>query len=305
VEVVAGRPGGTGSADGVGVNARFGWSLRITTDLVDNVWVTDRSTLRKVTPGGVVTTVAGPNQRFTLVDGFGSAAGLLNPGDLTSTPSGEIVFWDTGTLRRASPAGLIVTSVGDRALHQFPTARDGIGRAASIGLGDSVTAGASGALWLLDSVRPGEPTLLRRVSALGEVVTTQSLGAAVNVDLAESQGTLIYSEASRGVRRLFPDGGVSWLAGPGVVRVSASPDGVIALASLHELRLLRPDGGSALLPLPASHAVMDVAPLSGGRWVVALAQGEPGVPTASRLAAPQTWPKPRWSATCSKSTSCR
>jgi sugar lactone lactonase YvrE len=84
VTTLAGLPGVTGSQDGVGPDARFKSPLGIAVDEGGNVYVTElgNCTVRKVTPAGVVTTIAGT---AGICDAFvaGALPGVLNnPGAL-------------------------------------------------------------------------------------------------------------------------------------------------------------------------------------------------------------------------------
>lgn len=80
--VVAGLPGApTASVDGTGGAARFQSSvLTLVPDAAGNLYVGDYDTIRKVTPAGVVTTVAGTAGHFTFREGpLPGATGYVGP----------------------------------------------------------------------------------------------------------------------------------------------------------------------------------------------------------------------------------
>jgi len=79
VSTLAGSAGQSGSADGIGAAARFDVPRGVAVDGVSNVYVADwgNSTIRKVTPAGVVTTLAGSAGQPGSADGTGSAGSLI------------------------------------------------------------------------------------------------------------------------------------------------------------------------------------------------------------------------------------
>ena len=81
VSLLAGSPGNPGAADGTGSAAQFAWPMGLAVDPSGNVFVADtyNNTIRKVTPAGVVSTIAGTppnlNTRGTnYADGPGTEA---------------------------------------------------------------------------------------------------------------------------------------------------------------------------------------------------------------------------------------
>ena len=116
VTTLAGRPGFAGSADGAGAAARFNLPTGVAVDAAGNVFVSDQGnhTIRRITPAGVVTTVAGQAGSPGSADGPAATARLSSPAWLTISPSGDLfVTSGTGeTIRKLTPAGEVSTAVG-------------------------------------------------------------------------------------------------------------------------------------------------------------------------------------------------
>src|SRR5439155_3564059 len=76
VTTLAGQPFNPGSADGTGGAASFSNPVGVAVDNTGVIYVADsnNATIRKVTPGGEVTTFAGQAGTFGSTDGTGSAA---------------------------------------------------------------------------------------------------------------------------------------------------------------------------------------------------------------------------------------
>ncbi len=111
VTTLAGLAGTPGSADGLGTSARFNSPWGIASDPAGNVFVADRdnSTIRRVTPDGLVTTVGGIAGRIGAADGTGNAARFQTPRGLACDRKGNLYIADSGnnTIRKGTPRPLI------------------------------------------------------------------------------------------------------------------------------------------------------------------------------------------------------
>lgn len=129
VSTVAGVAGAAGSADGTGRDARFNNPTQIDVDDVGNLVVSDsfNHVIRKITPGGVVTTLAGRAGSAGFSNGIGSEARFDGPGGISVISNGEIFVVDTnnqiirnsGTTAEAQPVNIATrlrVQPGERAL---------------------------------------------------------------------------------------------------------------------------------------------------------------------------------------------
>jgi uncharacterized repeat protein (TIGR01451 family) len=116
VTTLAGTPAVVGSTDGTGSAARFHYPFGITVDTAGNLYVSDQSnhTIRKITPGGVVTTVAGSAGVIGSADGSGSAARFYYPSGMAIDSAGNLFVADTynHTIRKITPGGSVSTFAG-------------------------------------------------------------------------------------------------------------------------------------------------------------------------------------------------
>jgi hypothetical protein len=110
VTTFAGSAGNEGSADGAGSTARFNQPGGIATDSAGNVYVadTDNNTIRRITPAGVVSTLAGSAGNEGSSDGTGTAALFNGPAGLVVDSAGNVFVADTynDTIRKITPTAM-------------------------------------------------------------------------------------------------------------------------------------------------------------------------------------------------------
>ena len=114
LDLFAGNVDGAGWVDGTGAAARFNQPQGIAADAVGNLYVSDTNnhTIRKITPGGDVTTFAGYVGELASWDG--TPGGFRNPAGLASDTSGNLYVADLGNhrIRKITPDGTVTTMAG-------------------------------------------------------------------------------------------------------------------------------------------------------------------------------------------------
>jgi len=168
VSTLAGLAGTDGSADGTGSAAQFSGPSGVAVDGSGNVYVADsnNSTIRKVTPAGVVTTLAGSAGNPGSADGTGSAAQFSGPSGVAVDGSGNVYVADAGndTIRKVTPAGVVTTLAGSAG---NPGSADGTGSTAQFYQPGGVAVDGSGNVYVADA---GNNTI-RMVTPGGAVQT--------------------------------------------------------------------------------------------------------------------------------------
>jgi hypothetical protein len=170
VSTLAGQTVG-GSADGTGAAGRFSEPSGVAVTSTGNIIVADKSnhSIRLVTPGGVVTTLAGSGTAG-FADGTGAGAQFNNPSGVAVTSTGDIIVADKGNhrIRLVTPGGVVTTLAG---LGTFGFA-NGTGAGASFNGPTGVAVTSTGDIVVADN----ENYRIRMITPAGVVTTLAGLG---------------------------------------------------------------------------------------------------------------------------------
>jgi len=253
----------TGSADGVGAAARFYFPTGVAVNAAGDVFVadTDNDTIRKVTPAGVVTTLAGTAGSFGSADGTGAAASFHYPTGVAVNAAGDVFVADNfnNTIRKVTPAGVVTTYAGNSGpCRSDGTGTDGTGTAASFCGPQSVALDGAGNVFVADGY------VIRKITPAGEVTTlagstslfgnVDGTGAAASFCLpygvaADDGGNVFVADTiDNTIRKITPAGVVTTLAGSvvtvpaGLMGQAGSADGTGTSAKFNNPMGLAVDG---------------------------------------------------------------
>jgi len=132
-----------GSVDGPSNLAQFAGPIGLTLDSIGNIYVAESSKIRKITPDGTVTTVAGSTGGY--YDGPAAEAQFSQPRGIAIDTNGNMYITDHSNfvVRRISPDGMVVTVAGST----FGSV-DGPGASAKFCQTSGIAMDASGAIYL-------------------------------------------------------------------------------------------------------------------------------------------------------------
>jgi sugar lactone lactonase YvrE len=176
--------GARGSANGIGSAASFNFPCGVAVDLNGNVYIADESNhvIRKITPDGSVSTVAGSGI-VGRADGQGTAASFNNPTGVAVDAVGYLYVADRDNhlIRKITPTGLVSTLAGSGA----NGSANGLGAAASFSYPPRLTLDLSGNILVADAGNH----LIRKVTPAGVVTTLAGTGGLGQVNGAANIAT--------------------------------------------------------------------------------------------------------------------
>jgi len=180
---VSGASGEAGHQDGTGGGARFNDPMGLARDAQGNLYICDarNHVIRKLAPGGIVTTVAGQPGEAGAVNGVGSAARFNFPADIAVAPNGVLYVADSGNhcIRVIAANGAVTTLAGDLgsaddinldygdAYTLVPVQLDGKGAAARFNGPSGIAYAPAGFLYVSDTGNQ----IIRKVKLDGSVTT--------------------------------------------------------------------------------------------------------------------------------------
>jgi uncharacterized repeat protein (TIGR01451 family) len=303
VTTLAGAAGVIGSADGSGSVARFNYPSGVALDSAGNLFVADtfNYTIRKITPGGSVSTFAGTAGASGTANGTGSGASFIFPYGVAVGGANVYVADTWGcTIRKITSAGVVTTVAG---MPRIPGAANGTGNAAQFNYPYGLSANSTGTIYVADSYNKE----IRKITSAGVVSTlagsaTSDVGGVGSSDgsgrmarfnypngVAISGTTVYVADTYNGtIRKITSSGAVTSLAG--AARAFGSADGTGSAARFYYPYGVAADkAGNAYVADTNNHTIRKITPagvvttLAGAAGVSGSANG-PG--SAARFNSP-------------------
>ncbi|MDP1725808.1 MAG: PKD domain-containing protein [Bacteroidota bacterium] len=214
-----------GFANGAGTVALFRSPTGVVADLAGNVYVADQfnSMIRKITPAGIVSTLAGDGING-YVDGAGNTARFNAPTGVAADLLGNIYVADqyNHVIRKITPGGVVSTLAGNGTAGY----NDATGVLAQFNLPTGVAADALGNVYVADL----NNHRIRKINPAGVVTTLAGSGSAAYLDGSgttamfnspsgvfadELQNVYVADKNNQRIRKISPLGLVSTIAGSG------------------------------------------------------------------------------------------
>jgi len=215
----------SGFADGLGTTASFDWPSGIAIDGTGNIYVADQGNnrIRKISPAGVVTTLAGSEIRG-FADGTGNVASFDSPGGVAVDGAGNVYAADQNNnrIRKISPLGIVTTLAGS-SISGFA---DGTGTDAYFRFPHGVAVDGTGNVYVADQFNHR----IRIISPAGVVTTLAGSGTRAFADGTRSAASFwnpvgvavdgagnvyVADRFNNRIRKISPTGVVTTLAGSG------------------------------------------------------------------------------------------
>jgi uncharacterized protein (TIGR03437 family) len=287
ITTIAGNGSQGYSGDGgPAINAQLSWPSSVAVDRAGNVFIADLQNylIRKVSPAGIITSVAGNHvQGYSGDGGIATNAQLNEPGSIAVDSAGNLYIADVGVnrIRMVSPAGIITTVAGGGT---SGTSGDG-GPAikAQLDWPTSVAVDSTGALFV------AQPYQIRRISPTGVITTiagdgrqgySGDGGSALNAEMdfvtgvaVDRAGNLfIADDQNRRIRKVSTDGIITTVASIGIPGYSGD-GGAATLARFGSLNIAVDGAANIYVADGWNSAIRFLKPVSPAEAVTSVTSG--------------------------------
>jgi uncharacterized protein (TIGR03437 family) len=298
---------GFGGDGGAATSAQLNSPSGVAVDAAGNVYIADtqNARIRKVS-GGAISTVAGSGTLGYGGDGGAGTSAQLNfPTGVAVDSAGNLYIADFGNsaVRKLSTAGTISTVAGNGT--QGYSGDGGLGKLAQLNGPQGVAVDSAGNLYIADTLN----SRIRMVTAGGAISTvagtgfagyTGDGGPAINAQVVrptglavDSAGYVYVSDLSKNVRKIYPNGPITTIAGTSSIGYSGdgglavnamlnAPDGLavdssgkvyVADSGNNAIRLLQPSGAGIAIGAVANAAGNSTGAIAPGEILVIYGSG--------------------------------
>jgi sugar lactone lactonase YvrE len=244
----------------------------------------DNHIIRKITPAGVVSTLAGMAGASGSTDGTGNAARFDFPSGVAVDSAGSVYVADTSnhTIRMITPTGVVSTLAG---MAGASGSTDDTGSAARFSSPSGVIVDSSGNVYVADT---GNDTI-RKITPAREVTTLAGTGGSAGsadgtgsaarfnspggVAVDDAGNVYVADTSNHTIRKITPAGAVTTPAGSAGVQGSA--DGTGSAAQFNTPKAVAVDSaGNVYVADTSNDTIRKITPAG----VVTTLAGSPGVP---------------------------
>jgi len=307
-----GFSGDGGAATGASLNGPAG----VVVDAAGNLYIADSNNnrIRKVSPSGTISTVAGNGTRGFSGDGGPATSAGLSPQGVAVDAAGNLYIADTfnSRIRKVSPDGMMTTVAGVGPEYPANGGFSGDGgpaTSASLYLPGSVVVDAAGNLYIADSynhrIRKVSPDGIittvagdgftddysrGRFSGDGGPATSASLNFPVGVAVDAARNLYIADFGNHRIRKVSPSGTISTVAGNGVYKFGGDGGPAVSASLNWPVKVAVDAAGNLYIADIYNNRIRRVSPsgtistvAGGGTWAFS---GDGGPATSASLALP-------------------